>query len=367
MVSGSTHLALSTFWFVLAASLTSIGCAESGSEGDEVEVGTGGAAEATGGSVGDGDVGDGDGDIAGSGGSGYVFDPSRERVVGYIPTYRGLNPNAYDLTALTHLCIAFANPAAGAPGNVSFGVNDAHVQTLVTAAHERGVYVLASIAGAGGGEVVEAAIQPAVVDTFVAALVTLVDKFELDGIDVDIEGSHVNAFTYDPFVAKLKAALPAGKLVTAAVATWNGDDFPDTALQTFDFINLMSYDHCGTWSGACEHSNYEESIEELSYWENDRGVPAERMVLGVPFYGYCWGAACADTALTYASIIATYPEGRDSDYFSGDGYTISHNTAATISDKAVLAKEHGGIMIWELGQDAAGADSLLQVIKGHQE
>jgi GH18 family chitinase len=90
------------------------------------------------------------------------------------------------------------------------------------------------------------------------------------------------------------------------------------------------------------------------------------MVLGVPFYGYCWGASCPNSALTHAEIVASYPEGADSDYFSGSGYTISHNTPSTIGQKADLAKMHGGIMIWEIGQDGSGEDSLLQVIADHQ-
>jgi GH18 family chitinase len=46
----------------------------------------------------------------------------------------------------------------------------------------------------------------------------------------------------------------------------------------------------------------------------------------------------------------------------GDGYTISCNGPATIAKKTELSKSHGGIMIWELGQDASGDDSLLKVI-----
>jgi GH18 family chitinase len=201
----------------------------------------------------------------------------------------------------------------------------------------------------------------------VANLVDLVSRHHLDGIDVDIEGNHVSASTYDPFIAKLRAALPQDTLITVAVATWNGDDFPDAALATFDFINLMSYDHCGSWTAEpCDHSSYADSLDELSYWENDRGIPADKMVLGVPFYGYCWGASCPNSALTHAEIVASYPEGADSDYFSGSGYTISHNTPSTIGQKADLAKMHGGIMIWEIGQDGSGEDSLLQVVADHQ-
>src|SRR5690606_23865196 len=123
-------------------------------------------------------------------------------------------------------------------------------------------------------------------------------RYDLDGIDVDIEGNHVNS-TYEPFVLKLSAAMPTGKLLTAAVATWNGSDFSDAALTEYDFINLMSYDHCGSWSAACEHSTYDDAVSELNYWENTRGLGVGRVTLGVPFYGYCWGTSCPSSALTY--------------------------------------------------------------------
>jgi GH18 family chitinase len=158
--------------------------------------------------------------------------------------YRSLDPADHDFDTLTHLCLAFAIDQGGSLG---FNAEPEEIQALIDAAHEKGVYVLASIAGAAGGQAVEDAIQPDVVDAYVTQLLDLLETFDLDGIDVDIEGNHVGS-TYEPFVIKLSDALPEGKLLTAAVATWNGADFSDGALAEYDFINLMSYDHCGSWS-----------------------------------------------------------------------------------------------------------------------
>lgn len=361
---GMTRSSIALFFVVLA-----VGCSGSedpGSE-DSPETGSGGGGtSATGGMApivgsGGGDQPGGTGGaVAGSGGNTNIPPKDGPRVVGYLPTYRSLDPARIDFDTLTHLCIAFANPTT--PDQIDFDAPPASINALVAAAHAKGVQVLVSIAGAAGGASVETAIQPGSVDTFITALLDLVSRYELDGIDVDIEGSHVQAVTYTPFVTKLSAALPEGKLLTAAVATWNGDDFPDAALAEFDFINLMSYDHCGTWSDACEHSLYSESLSELQYWENQRGIPADRMVLGVPFYGYCWGSSCPAGALTYPEILAFNPEGRTNDYLMGAGYTISLNGPATLAQKVELSKMHGGIMIWELGQDGTGEDSLFSVI-----
>lgn len=316
---------------------------------------TGGTAQGTGGL----DAGTG-GDASGTGGATTPPGEAGPRVVGYIPTYRSLDPAKMDFDTLTHLCIAFANPTT--PSQIDFDAKAEDINALVSAAHAKGVKVLVSIAGAAGGAEVESAIQPGTVDTFITALLGLVERYNLDGIDVDIEGSHVKAATYTPFVTKLSAALSEEKLLTAAVALWNGDDFPDAALAEFDFINVMAYDACGTWSSACEHSTYPDAVTNLAYWENDRGIPADKVVLGVPFYGYCWGASCEAGALVYPEIVNNYPEGRTNDYLQGNGYTISLNSPPTIQKKVELSKMHGGIMIWELGQDGTGEDSLFSVI-----
>jgi chitinase len=55
------------------------------------------------------------------------------------------------------------------------------------------------------------------VDTFVADVVALVDRHDLDGVDVDIEGEAITE-DYGPFVLALRDAI-GDRLLTAAVAT----------------------------------------------------------------------------------------------------------------------------------------------------
>lgn len=51
------------------------------------------------------------------------------------------------------------------------------------------------------------------------------------------------------------------------------------------------------------------------------------------------------------------------EYYSADVCEgIAYNGAVTMAKKAELAKSCGGIMIWELTQDAKGEKSLLKVI-----
>jgi len=259
---------------------------------------------------------------------------------------------------LTHLILAF-----GVPSGSSFvlGSNDlGAIAILVNAAHLNGVRVLLAIGGANGGsEQIAALLVPGMIDTFVTNLSSYLSSNNLDGVDVDIEGNPVDA-NYGPFIDKLVAKLhPSGKLVTSAMGQWYGNRVPASAYAKFDFVNVMSYDHCGSWSSACEHASMDWALKDMTFFSN-KGVAADKLVLGVPFYGYCWGAGCPAPAMTYAEIIATWPGATD--YYMNGGLTVSYNTSATIVQKVQLSKTYGGVMVWEIGQDASGDQSLLKVI-----
>ncbi|HVJ14445.1 MAG TPA: glycosyl hydrolase family 18 protein, partial [Polyangiaceae bacterium] len=132
---------------------------------------------------------------------------------------------------------------------------------------------------------------------------------------------------------------------------------------SFAFVNVMAYDMCEFWgSTPCDGAEIGEvQNEEMAYWIG-QGLPADKAVLGVPFYGYKWQGGTGQ-ALTYAEIVATYGAAAETDWIESNGATVVHNSMNTIKAKAALAKStYGGIMIWELGQDAPAPNSLLQAI-----
>lgn len=283
------------------------------------------------------------------------------RMVGYQPTWTGLDAGATRFEDLTHVCLAFANPPVdGGPGVVFPDVSDDEVTAYVEAAHAAGVQVLASIGGGSDSPRLPPYYAPDRVDAFVDDIVALVDRHDLDGVDVDIEGEAITG-DYGALVVALRDAL-GDRLLTAAVATWNGAAIPDEALLAYDFLGVMSYDQCGPWSEACEHSTYDAAVDELAYWVDERGFPAADTVLGVPFYGYCWGAACRAEYVSYADIVDTWPDWADRDWVEEADLALSFNGPTTIGRKAELARGYGGAMIWELTLDAPGEASLLSVL-----
>ncbi|HSC87285.1 MAG TPA: glycosyl hydrolase family 18 protein [Polyangiaceae bacterium] len=283
-----------------------------------------------------------------------------ERVVmGYFPTWTGRFEETVaqlDWEHLTHIAIAFANPV-GTADELVFQGDEANMQSLIETAHQNGVKVLVSIAGASDSALFREHIAPERVDGMVTAVAAFVETYGLDGVDVDIEGSAVDE-TYGPFVQKLAAAIrPEGKLVTAAVARNSWDRINDATMWCFDFLNLMTYDYAGTWSDPSEHSTLAQARQDLSYWVG-RDYPASRTVLGMPFYGYCWGASCEHGYTSFGEIAEKYPDQTAVDWITGDGYQISLNGTKTITKKTQLAAaDYGGVMVWELTLDSA--DGLL--------
>ncbi|HEY8401246.1 MAG TPA: glycosyl hydrolase family 18 protein [Cytophagaceae bacterium] len=288
------------------------------------------------------------------------------RVVGYFPNWSSNYQNTAISTyedKLTHVNIAFINPTndAGDLGPTN------NLSNVVNAFHNNNVKVLASLAGAISNQNTKNRWANLLSDANRAAFVNKITQFALDygldGIDVDLEGDMIDG-NYTKFIEDLSASLkPHNLLLTAAVAKWNGGSVSSTALAKFDFINLMAYDKTGPWapSNIGQHSSYNHAVDDLDYWEN-RGVDSDKLVLGVPFYGHYFGASTGSYAFNHIVGLAAGNENLD-EYNLGDGNTVYYNGIPTIKDKTLLALERaGGIMIWELTQDATGSKSLLSAI-----
>lgn len=302
----------------------------------------------------------------GGGGSGPVVpvEPPGQRVVVYLPDYRGalsgwaprIDPSRMNYV---NLCFASVDEA----GNVSY--SDAGLDAFVASAHAVGVKVCMAIGGASvidDGGVYATILQDGSRSAFVDKLTQYAVDHQLDCIDVDLEGNGVNQY-YEAFVVELAAKLHAqGKEMTSAVGSWFGHKISDAAIQAFDFINVMAYDlhNPGGTAQPVQSSSLEESQAEVDYWVN-RGLAKEKAVFGVPFYGYTWQGGNG-VALTYAEILAAAPEAVTQDQVQVGGHVTFHNSRTTIQAKATLAKQYGGIMIWELGQDVPGEASLLTAI-----
>lgn len=303
-------------------------------------------------------------------------EPARPVVVGYLAAFKGLDVSIEraDLSAFTHLNLAFANPAPDGrfvhDGRLSCMADEsganlsvADLRETVAGLRAGGAKVLLSV---GGGTIPGCSgdwrtlLAPERRTATAAALADLADTLGLDGVDIDIEGELLTAIDvagdYTPFIADLSAALRArGKLLTCATASYQGGMIPSDSIPWFDLVNVMSYDAIGPGWGppGAEHSPYDGAARDLDLWLA-RGVARERLVLGLPFYGYGFGGertnwSYRDLAARYGAVAAA---GDRIGTACADCRYISYNGPATIARKAALAAEKaGGVMVWELSQD----------------
>jgi chitinase len=287
------------------------------------------------------------------------------KVIGYLPTYRFSWLNDIEFQRLTHVNIAFANPDAA--GNLSCA--GANIAPVVSKAHQNNCQVFVSLAGGYLPPDVEAIwnnlMLPANRAAFVQKIVDYVQAQNLDGVDVDLEWQYVNEL-YSPFVLELKAALaPLGKPVTAALpGSYRYPEITPQALAAFDWVNMMVYDLTGPWAPnqPGQHSPYPWAQQCIQYWLN-QGVPAAKLTLGVPFYGYSFETNPVES-FTYRWIVNQDPANA---YLDQNGQRF-WNGIPTIQAKTELAlDEVAGIMIWELGGDAFGANADLSLLRAIDE
>lgn len=282
-----------------------------------------------------------------------------KRVVVYIPywSFDYARTNTLDLDKVSHVNLAFVNPDSN--GDFSFpDVSTTAIHSLVDEAHNKGVKVLMSIGGAGATEKYDEWVKPVYVQGFVNKMLNCMFEYQLDGIDVDLEGERITA-DYNGFIEAIYNTLPdKDMLLTAAVQMYTGGRISTTALTYFDFINPMAYDLTGPWNPGGQHSSYEFAVDNLNYWVNTRGVTASKVCLGVPFYGYNFNVGDGEY-ISYRDIIKDNPEDLWKQDQTGKTY---YNGSTTIAAKTELAQNYGGIMVWEISQDAEAPYSLLDVI-----
>lgn len=285
------------------------------------------------------------------------------KVVGYLATGNFDRLDSLELNKLTYLNIAFGNPDKD--GNLIADGN-ADIKPVVQRGHDLNLKVFISLAGGGRPDTViwKALLLPKNRSAFVKKIVSYVEANNLDGVDVDIEGNLLPyiGVTYNPFVLELKNALHAkGKSITAALgAVGFHEAVHQEALEAYDFINVMVYDKTGIWrpDDIGPHSPWSYATDAIKFWTVDKKIPAKRITLGVPFYGFDFTPPAR--YISYSEIIK---ENVAFAYQDSVERRLYYNGIPMIAKKTQLAKETlGGVMIWEIASDVTGDMSLLRAL-----
>src|SRR5215211_1085321 len=227
--------------------------------------------------------------------------------VGYV--YRP--PSKLNFKLYTHLCHAFItadeNGVVRTNRNVPSG-------ELTAQAHQAGVKVLLSLGGWGWDKQFAAMVSKLEAeDRYAKSVLEMVDVFDYDGIDLDWEypDTAEEIAGFERLAKRFRKQLdnlgarkkrPMVQTMAAAASTnalkWLSNEL---LLQTMDWVNVMTYDMAGEGSEyAGHHSPLFASTKqpgrprssELSIkYLIERGMPANRLALGIPLYGKGFSAA----------------------------------------------------------------------------
>jgi chitinase len=283
-------------------------------------------------------------------------EPTRKafRIAGYLPDYRAADIDWANATHLTDLLLFSAEPTSEGKLDVSRlkAMPWAKLRAFKTLHRQRLILCI------GGWE--RSQQFPAVVSSdskraeFVKSCVRLCLDERLDGVDLDWEHPNTAAEQggYASLLRELRTAFePHGLTLSVTVAAWQ--KVPKAAFEGIDWVQVMAYDHPG------QHSTFENSQKDVAA-VHTLGAPMSKIVLGLPLYGR--DVKKTDRVLTYREILTKHKPARESNeadglYFNGP-QMMEHKTQWALESKL------GGVMLWELGQDATSEQSLLRIVGG---
>jgi chitinase len=341
---------------------------------------------------------------------------SNKVIIGYVGGFRGLiNTAPIQAKKLTHINYAFVDIKNNRAWLHREATDTINFRNLILLKKQNpALKILISIGGwTWSGRFSDAVLTDTSRQRFVASAVAIVKKFDLDGIDIDWEypslpGDKGNIYrpedkhNYTLLFKELRAQLDSLQqqtnkkyLVTTAVGGFK--KFVDNtemgeAQQYLDYINLMTYDYSGGKIASHHTLLYSSKVYKS---ENNAdaavtlfeaaGVPANKLVMGIGFYGK--SSILIDGAKGLGDSVATYSHGvgftmiKDSilkspgfkahrdkhakaDYIYNEGTRqfITYDDEWSVKKKCkyVKRKKLAGAMFWEYNDDLKGY--LLDVI-----
>lgn len=334
---------------------------------------------------------------------------SPRRIIGYVAGSTPVLPSA--AKKLTHINYAFAHVSDGnevilhdpeAPENI------ARLRALKAVNPD--LKIIVSVGGWGADGFSDSALTDASRKEFANSVVEFVQKHDLDGIDLDWEypGQPGPGIKYRPedkenftlWLAAMRQELDVlsdaqgrqgSDRFTVTIASADREYFDTTEMDKLhvhlDWINIMAYDFFGSLTpvtghhaglGRSPHAPPTARYGEASVQQHLAvGIPPEKLVLGVPFYGRGWtevNPANNGRYQTYGRYFGDFAYANlAQDFIDCNGYVrywddqvhvpylwnaetstfISYEDPESLSVKAnfIMENQLGGFMYWEHSHD----------------
>jgi chitinase len=240
-------------------------------------------------------------------------------IIGYVPGYSGvLDETKIDAKKLTHINYAFVDVKDSMAWLTNIATDTINFRKLNSLKKDNpDLKLLISIGGWSWSEnFSDAVLTESSRKTFARTSVALVENYNLDGVDIDWEYPGLRGednvyraedkenftFMFHALRKELDAlSQKTGKeyLLTTAIPCFSR--FIEItemgkASEYLDYVNVMAYDFFVAGDTAGHHANlfYSENYDkedsgDRAFKEYTRaGVPAAKLVLGLPFYGRSW-------------------------------------------------------------------------------
>jgi hypothetical protein len=306
-------------------------------------------------------------------------------IFGYAPYWTLPESSGFDVADLTTL--AYFSVDANGDGSLDEsgpgwnGYESQDLADLVTRSHAAGDRVVLTVTCFSQSALDEITSDPTAAATLSSALITAVSAKNLDGVNFDFEGEgSADRDGLTSLITQVSAALHAANphwqvtMATYASAASDSAGFYDVAAlaPALDGFFVMAYDMNDPVTPSATAPlvgggyNDTETLQQFT-----AVVPASKVILGVPYYGYDWpttngtqGAQSTggETPLSYGTIAAagnpTYWD--DSTQTAWTSYQVGGQWHETYFDdptslalKAQLANTFHirGLGIWALGMD----------------
>jgi len=290
-------------------------------------------------------------------------------ISGYVPGYR-----IATLDTSNYACVNRVNYFSLMPDVTgAFQLLSVDSSNLVTLKSQikAGQQLFVTLGGASaGGNLTTMAKDTVKRSAYVNAVVALCQQWNVKGIDMDWEifnGVQPDSALFGQLHRQLYAALhPLGYMLTTAigVAPTSGATskylLAKNVVASVDAINVMAYgpnamDSYGNQATMLQVQNY------LSMFVAN-GVPAGKLILGVPFY--LNSKTATPTAQLYSWLVTQAP---NLDSASNTYQAYGYNGIKLLQDKVKFVRHngYGGIVAWEMGQDVVATSpySLIRSIK----
>ncbi|WP_026628625.1 glycoside hydrolase family 18 protein [Dyadobacter alkalitolerans] len=329
-------------------------------------------------------------------------------VIGYVGGFRGLvNTDRIEVDKLTHINYAFVDVQKGKAFLTNEKTDSTNFRKLNLLKEKNpDLKILISLGGWTWSEnFSDAVLTEASRKIFAASSVDIIRKYDLDGVDIDWEypgmpGEDGNVYrpedkqNFTLMFEAIRKELDAfekesgkKKLLTTAVPGFTS--FLKVvemgkAAAFLDYVNIMTYDlfqgdtavhHAALYSSDIYKASH--SVDNAVKAFSAEGVPMNKLVVGLPFYGRMFRVAKLDKGLGQKHIKQEYVDGytmiKDSmvnkkgfkeyrDEVAKAPYLLNAKTGDVLSYddeqsvrekcKYVLDKKLAGVMFWEYNSDS---------------